>query len=120
MLLLIFQGGQSRGQHDWVHGFPETVKSVITFVTLSKISCGKVQKNPSYISAQDCVKVSPLFAVVSQITSTNRRKKKGKLSAIGYTLQLVEVIWKTAANPGETYTHFCAEKYEVFFLHFTA
>ena len=26
------EGGQSRGQHDWVHGFPEPVKSVITFV----------------------------------------------------------------------------------------
>ena len=65
------QGGQSRGQHDWVHGFPEQVKSFITFVILSQISCGKVQTPPSYFSAQDCVKVSPRFAVVSQITSTN-------------------------------------------------
>ena len=38
------QGGQSRGQHDWVHGFPEPVKSFITFEILSQISCGKVQK----------------------------------------------------------------------------
>ena len=38
-----FQGGQSRGQHDWVYGFPEPVKSFITFVILSQISCGKVQ-----------------------------------------------------------------------------
>ena len=33
------QGGQSRGQHDWVHEFPEPVKSFIAFVTLSQISC---------------------------------------------------------------------------------
>ena len=60
-----------KGQHDWIHRFPEPVKSFITFVILSQISCGKVQKNPSYFSAQDCVKVSPGFAVVSQITSNN-------------------------------------------------
>ena len=29
-----------------------------------------------------------------------------------FFLQLVEVIWKTAANPGETYTQSCAENYE--------
>ena len=46
------QGGQSRGQHDWVHGFPETVKSFITFVILCQISCGKVKK-ALIISAQD-------------------------------------------------------------------
>ena len=34
------QGGQSRGQHNWVHGFPEPVKSFITFITLSQILCG--------------------------------------------------------------------------------
>ena len=39
------QGGQSRGQHDWVHGFPEPVKSFITFVILNQISCGKFKKN---------------------------------------------------------------------------
>ena len=38
------QGGQSRGQHDGVHGFPKPVKSSITFLILSQISCGKVQK----------------------------------------------------------------------------
>ena len=31
-----------------------------------------------------------------------------------FFLQLVKVIWKTAANPGETFTQSCAEKYEVF------
>ena len=38
--------GQSRGQHDGVHGFSEPVKSFITFVILSRISCGKVKKIP--------------------------------------------------------------------------
>ena len=45
-------------------------KSFITFVIPSRISCGKVQKK-SYFSAQNCVKVSPEFAAVFQITSTN-------------------------------------------------
>ena len=40
------QGGQSRGQHDWVHGFPEPVKSLITFEILNQMSCGKVQTPP--------------------------------------------------------------------------
>ena len=71
-----FQGGQSRGQHDWVHGFPEPVKSFITFVIQSQISHGKVQKPPSYFSAQDCAKVSPGFVVVFKITSNNWRKKR--------------------------------------------
>ena len=38
--LQYIQGDQSRGQHDWDHGFPKPVKSF-----LSQISCGKVQKN---------------------------------------------------------------------------
>ena len=65
------QCGQSRGQDDWINDFPEPVKSLITFVILSQILCGKVQNPPSYFSAQDCVQVSPGFAVVSQITSNN-------------------------------------------------
>ena len=39
-----YQGGQSRGQYDGVHGFPEPVKSFITFEIPSQISCGKVHK----------------------------------------------------------------------------
>ena len=37
-----------------------------------------------------------------------------------FVLQLFEVIWKTAANPGETFTQSCADKYDGFFLYFTA
>ena len=70
-MMLLKQGGQSCGQHDGVHGFPETVKSFINFVILSKISCDKVQKKPSYCFALDCVNVSPGFVEVSKITSTN-------------------------------------------------
>ena len=40
----MFQGGQLRGQHDSVHGVSEPIKSLFTFVILSQISCGKVQK----------------------------------------------------------------------------
>ena len=47
---------------------------------LSSISCSEVLKNSNF-SAQDCVKVSPGFAVVSQIT-TNNLRKNGKISAI--------------------------------------
>ena len=43
------------------------------------------------------------------------KKKTGKFSAIGYTFQLDEVICKTAAKQGETFTQFCAEKYEEVF-----
>ena len=65
------QGGQSCGQLDLVHRFPEPVKLFITFVILSRILRSRVQKKPSYFSAQDCVKVSSEFAVASQITSNN-------------------------------------------------
>ena len=64
------QGGQSHYQHDGVHGFIKPLKSFITFDILSQISCGKMKKK-SYFSAQDCIKVSPGFAVVSKIASNN-------------------------------------------------
>ena len=32
-----------------------------------------------------------------------------------FFLRLFEVIWETTANPGETLTQSCAEKYEGFF-----
>ena len=46
LCIYVHQGGQSHGQHNLVHGFPEPVKSFITFVILSQIKCGKVQKPP--------------------------------------------------------------------------
>ena len=66
------QGGQSRGQHDWVHGFAEPVKLFITFVLLSQILCVKVQKNPHIFLLKTVG-----FVVVSQITLNNYRKKNG-------------------------------------------
>ena len=38
------ESNQFKVANHMVHGFPEPVKSFITFVILSKISCGKVQK----------------------------------------------------------------------------
>ena len=107
----VSQGGQPRGQHDWVHRFPEAVKSLITFVILSQISCGKVQKKPPHIF---CTRLCQSFSSIccSFPDYLDQLKKNRKFSTIGYTLQLVKVIWKTAANPGETFTQFCAEKYE--------
>ena len=91
---LIFQGGQSRGQHDRVQGFPQPVKSSITFIILSQISCSKVQPPPP-------PRLPP-----------STEDKTEKLSALGYIFQLVAVIRETAANPGETFTQIFAEKYE--------
>ena len=71
-------GGQSRGLPDWVHGLYDPVirhhrrgNSLITLVILGQISCGIMQKKPSYFSAQDCKSFSPGFAAVFQITSNN-------------------------------------------------
>ena len=41
--------------------------------------------------------------------------KNGKFSAIGYTLQLFEVIWKTAANTGETFNSLVQKNMRGFF-----
>ena len=74
----LLQDGKSLGLPEGVHGLYEPVighhrlrNSLITFVILSQIPCGKVHKKPSYFSAQDCVKVSPRFAAVFQITWNN-------------------------------------------------
>ena len=92
-------------------------KIVHNFHYAKSISCGKCKKNPSYFSAHNCVKVSPGFAAVFQITSTNWSVYPIRKN-FPFFLQLVEVIWETTANRRETLTPSCAEKYE-FFLHFT-
>ena len=115
----MIQGGRSRGQHDLVHGFPEPVKSFITFVILSQILCGKVQKKPHKRLRQSLHKTASKLSFgllqFPRLPRPTEEKKNGKFSAIGYTLQLVKVIWKTAVNPGQTFTQFCEEKYEDFF-----
>ena len=98
----------------WVHGFPDLVKSFISFVILCQISRRIVQKTLIFF----CRRLYQSFSSVCCIFPDyldQLKKKNGKFSAIGYTLQLVEVIWKTAANPGEFFTQFYAEKYEGFF-----
>ena len=110
--ILVFrhiQGGQSRGQHDLVHVFPEPVKSFITYVILSQISCGKVQPPPLIFF---CTRLCQSFSSISCSFPDylDQLKKNRKFSAIGYTLKLVEVFMKTAANPEGTFTHFWCRK----------
>ena len=71
------QGGQSRCQHDWVHGFPEPVKSFITFVVLSQISCGKVQTTLMFF----CTRLGQSFSSVcfSFLDYHDQLKKKRKI-----------------------------------------
>ena len=71
------QGGQSRDLPLWVHGLYEQVighhrlgRSFITFVILSQISCGKVQKTHIFFCIILCEN-SPGFAAFFQITSNN-------------------------------------------------
>ena len=47
-------------KHDWVHGFPEPVKSFITFEILGQISCGKVQTKLIFF----CIRPSQSFSLV--------------------------------------------------------
>ena len=106
------QGGQSHGQHDEVHKFPEPVKLFRSFVILlSRISCGKEQKKALIFF---CTRLCQSFSWVccSFPDYLEQLKKKKKFSAIGYTLQLFKEIWKTAANTGETFTQSYADKYE--------
>ena len=97
----------------WGSGFPEPVKSFITFVMLSQISFGKVRKKPLIFY---CTRMCQSFSWVccSFHDYLEQLKKNGKLSAIGFTLQLFEVIWKSAANQGETFAQSCAENMRVF------
>ena len=111
VLSCMWQGGQSHGQHDWDQGYTEPAKSFITFIILDQISCRKVQKPPHIF----CTRLSQKFSWVCcsfQDYLKQLRKKNGKFSAIGFTLQLFKVIWKLAMNPEETITLSCAEKYE--------
>ena len=55
----------------WVHRFPEPEKIVHDFRNTKSKFMLLSAKTSSYFSAQECVKVSAGFAVVSQITSNN-------------------------------------------------
>ena len=48
------QGGQSCGQQDWVHRFPEPVISFINLLILNQISCGKVRKTHIFFCIRLC------------------------------------------------------------------
>ena len=58
------------------------------------------------------------FAVVFQITSSNRRKN-GKILGDWVHTTVVRGNLENCSEPGETFTQSCAEEYEGV-LHFTA
>ena len=70
------QDGQSRGQHDCVHGFPQLVKSFITFVILSQISCGKVQKKPHSFCTGLCQNSSSICCSFPDYLDQPKKKRK--------------------------------------------
>ena len=75
----------------------------------------KSAKNPSYFSAQDSVKVSPRFAVVSQITSTNWKKPRTILRDWVHTSVGLSNL-ENCSEHRKTFTQFCAEKIWGFFF----
>ena len=86
MFFYIFRWVKSRWPITWSAWFGSKISwTSITFVILSHILCGKVQKTRISFSAQDCVKVSPEFVVVSQIISNNWRKKRKILRDMVHT-----------------------------------
>ena len=70
------QGSQSRGQHDGVHGFPEPVKSFITFVILSQISCGNVQKPSHFFCTRLCQSFSWVCCSFQDYLEQLKKKRK--------------------------------------------
>ena len=105
-----FQGGQSCGQHDWVHGFLEPVKSIITFVILSQISCGKVQ-NPSQFF---CTRLCQSFFWVCRSFPDNLEQLKKEWNILRdrvYT-SVVRGYLENCSKP----TVLCKNKNEFFFI----
>ena len=112
------RGGQSRGQHDWVHGCPEPVKSFLTFVILSQISCSKVQNKPSYFSAQVCVKVFP-WVCCSFPDYVEQLKKERKNLRDRVHTSVVRINLKNCSKPKKTLRNLVQKNMRVL-LHFTA
>ena len=115
---LYYQGGQSRGQHDGIHEFPEPLKSLITFVILSQMSYGKVQKALIFFCTRLCESFSWVCCSFQDYPKQLKKKTENS-TRLGSHFSCLEVIWKTASKPKETFTQSCAEKYEGL-LHFTA
>ena len=67
---------QSRDQHNWVNGFPEPVKSFITFVILSQISCGKVQNPPHIFLHKTVSKFSSIYCCFQDYLDKLKKKRK--------------------------------------------
>ena len=107
------QGGQSHGQHDWVHRFPEPVKSFITFVIPSQISCSKVQKKIIIFCTRLCQSFSLVCCSFPDYLDQLREKRK-ILRHWAHT-SVGQSNLENCSEPRRNFTQFCAEKYEVFF-----
>ena len=93
-------------------GFTDFLNQFIAFVILVKFHAVKL-KTLMLFFTRLCQSFSLICCSFPDILE--QLKKNAKFSAIGYTLQLVEEIWETAVNTGETFTQSCAKKYEGFF-----
>ena len=71
-----------------------------------------MQKNPHIFSAQKCVKVSPGFTAVFQITSNKKLKCEPNHGEFTVFSSVAQGNLGTNSKPGETLTQSCAEKYE--------
>ena len=94
-------------------------KIVQNFHYTQSNSCGKVQKRPHlFFCTRLCKSLSLVrYSFPDYLDQLKCEPNQGEFSV--FFLQLVEVILETLANPGETLTQSCAEKYEGF-LHFIA
>ena len=70
------KGAQSGGQHDGVHGFSGPVKSFITFVILSQISCSKVQKTLIFFCTRLCQSFFWLCSSFQDYLQQPKKKRK--------------------------------------------
>ena len=109
----LLQGGQSRSQHDWVHGFPEPVKSFITFLILSQISRGKVQKPLIFF----CTKLCHSFSSVCCSFPDNLDQLKNKLKILSDWVHtsVGRSYLKNCSEPRRNFYTVLCKKYEGFF-----
>ena len=113
VLKTYYLGGQSCGQHDWVHGFPEPVKSFITFIILSQISCRKVQKKTILFF---CSRLCQSFSLVccSFPDYHEQLMKNRKILRDWVHTLVVRGNLENCSKPSRIFTRSCAEKYEFF------
>ena len=114
--ILVFrhiQGGQSRGQHDLVHVFPEPVKSFITFVILSQISCGKVQPPLIFFCTRLCQSFSSISCSFPDYL--DQLKKKRKILRDWVHTSVGRSIHENCSKPRRNFYTFLVQKNVSFF-----